>query len=120
MTGLEVERVDNVSVVRPREDIDAANASQVRAELVAFLDKGGDCLVLDLSTTRYLDSAGLDMLFRLNERLRQRRATLRLVIPSSSHLARLVEIVGMSSALPIHETLEEALEDCRAAAEGPL
>jgi anti-anti-sigma regulatory factor len=38
-------------------------------------------LIVDLSGTRYLDSAGIDMLFRLAQSLGQRRATLRLVIP---------------------------------------
>lgn len=113
MTGLEAERVDNVSVVRSRQDIDAANAAQVREELIAFLDKGTGCLVLDLGATRYLDSAGIDMLFRLSERLRQRRATLRLVIPPSSQLTRLVEIVALASAMPIHDTVDDALEACQ-------
>jgi anti-anti-sigma factor len=118
VTGLELERVDNVSIVRSRQDIDAANAAQVRGELIAFLDRGPDCLVFDLSATRYLDSAALDMLFRLNERLRQRRATLRLVIPPTSQLTRLVEIVALPAALAIHESLEEALEACHRGAGG--
>lgn len=109
MTGLEIERVDDVPVVRPRQDIDAANATQVREELIAFLDAGADGLVLDLGATRYLDSAGIDMLFRLNERLRHRRASLQLVIPSSSNLARVAEIVALPSVIPVHETVEEAL-----------
>lgn len=118
MTGLEVERIDNVPVVRSRQDIDAANATQVREELIRFLDKGAEGIVLDLSATRYLDSAGIDMLFRLNERLRQRRASLQLVIPAGSNLQRLAEIVALPSAVPIHETVEEALAEYRRDGEG--
>lgn len=112
MTGLEVERVNDVPVVRPRQDIDAANATQLRAELTACLDRGAEHLVLDLGATRYLDSAGIDMLFRLSERLRQRRARLLVVIPPSSQLARLAEIVALPSAMPVHETVEDALAAC--------
>lgn len=112
MTGLDVERVNNVPVVRPRQDIDAANVAQVREELRSCLDKGADCLVLDLGATRYLDSAGIDMLFRLNERLRQRRARLLLVIPPGSQLTRLAEIAALPSAMPVHETVEAAIEAC--------
>lgn len=110
MTWAEIERVTGVPVVRPREDIDAANARQLREELARCLDDA-DKLVLDLSDTRYVDSAGIDMLFRLNELLRERRAVLVLVIPQSSQLTRLAQIVALPSAMPVHETVEQALED---------
>jgi len=108
VSRLEFERVDGVPVARPSEDIDAANARVLRDELAACL-QGADTLVLDLSATRYVDSAGIDMLFRLNELLRQRRATLLLVIPQSSQLTRLAQIVALPSAVVIHETVEQAL-----------
>jgi anti-sigma B factor antagonist len=108
VSRLEFERVDGVPVARPSEDIDAANARVLRDELAASL-QGADTLVLDLSATRYVDSAGIDMLFRLNELLRQRRAKLLLVIPQSSQLTRLAQIVALPSAVAIHETVEQAL-----------
>jgi anti-anti-sigma factor len=105
---LRVERLQGVPVARPTEDVDAANAHVLREELAACL-QGADKLVLDLGATSYVDSAGIDMLFRLNELLRQRRVTLVLVIPQSSQLARLAQIVALPSAMPIHETVEQAL-----------
>lgn len=114
MTGLDVERRDEVPVARPRGDIDVANALQVREELAACLHDGADCLVLDLTATRYVDSAGLDMLFRLGERLRQRRVRLLLVISPASQLARLANIVALPQALPVYDTLEAALHESAA------
>lgn len=108
MTRLRIERVDGVPVAHPQEDIDAANARVVRDELAAGLDDA-DRLVLDLGETRYIDSAGIDMLFRLNELLSQRRAALLLVIPESSQLMRLAQIVALPNAMAIHETVEQAL-----------
>lgn len=108
MMRIQVECVAGVPVARPREDIDAANARLVRDELAACLDDA-DRLVLDLGETRYIDSVGIDMLFRLNELLSQRRAALLLVIPQSSQLMRLAQIVGLPSAMAIHETVEQAL-----------
>jgi anti-sigma B factor antagonist len=113
--GLEVERVNEVPVARSRQDIDAANARRVYEDLIQCLENGSGDLVLDLSATRYLDSAGIDMLLRLSERLRQRRAALALVIPSSSQLSRLAEIVGLPGAMPVHETVEDALAALRGA-----
>jgi anti-anti-sigma factor len=108
--GLELEHRNDVPVARPRGDIDVANARQLREELTNCLADGGDSLVLDLSDTRYVDSAGLDMLFRLNERLRERRALLLLVIPPESQVARLVDIVALPTAVAIYDTLEHALD----------
>ncbi len=110
MSRAEVERRDGVPVVRPREDIDAANATALREQLADCVDVGTDQLVVDLSETRYVDSAGLDMLFRLAELLRQRRAALRLVIAPESNLARLSEIVGLPHAMAVHASVEDALD----------
>ena len=110
MITLDIERIDDVPVARPRGDIDAASASRTRAELIECFDTGAaDDLVLDLSATRYVDSAGIDMLFRLSELLRQRRARLLLVIPPASSLARLATIVALPQAMPVHATVEQAL-----------
>ena len=111
MTALEIERRNDVPVARAREDIDAANARSVGIELAETIG-GGSALVLDLSETRFLDSAGIDMIFRLAERLRQRRAQLALVIPASSPLTRLAEIVGLPRSMPVCDTLEQALAAC--------
>jgi len=112
VSPVDLERIDGVQVARPRGDIDAANTSLVDETLVHSLEPEGDCLVLDLGETRYLDSAALDMLFRLSDRLRHRRGRLRLVIPRDSPLSRLVAIVGMPKVIPVHETLTEALAAC--------
>jgi anti-anti-sigma factor len=111
VSRLRLERIDGVPVASLREDIDAANARALREELAGCV-READRLVLDLSCTRYVDSAGIDMLFRLNELLRQRRAALVLVIPQSSQLARLAQIVALDSAMAIHETVEQALGAC--------
>ena len=109
MSGASVERHDGVPVVRPREDMDAANAAALREQLADCVEPSIDRLIVDLSETRYLDSAGIDMLLRLAELLRQRRTKLLLVIPPESNLARVAEIVGLSRSMPVHASLQEAL-----------
>jgi anti-sigma B factor antagonist len=106
----DLERHDGIPVVRPSGDIDAANAAALREQLAASMDQAVDRLVLDLGGVRYIDSAGIDMLFRLGELLRQRRAALMLVIPQDSNLARLAELVGLSQALQVHGSVDEALD----------
>jgi anti-anti-sigma factor len=108
--ALQVEHFNRVPVARAPVDIDASNAATVRDELIACMRHESFQLVVDLTATRYLDSAGIDMLFRLNESLAQRRATLHLVIPPESDLLRLAEIVGLPDAIPVHGDVTEAVE----------
>jgi anti-sigma B factor antagonist len=110
VSSLEIERRDGIPIARAMSDIDAANAALLREELGSCLDGGADALVVDLSETRYVDSAGLDMLLRLSAMLVDRRATLMLVIPTESQLSRLAAIVGLDVAMPVHTTVDEALE----------
>jgi anti-sigma B factor antagonist len=107
--GIGVERIDGVPVVRPQGDIDAANAQEVHDELASQITADTSAIVIDLTAARYVDSAGIDMLFRLHDRLRQRRSKLLLVIPAASQLNRLVEIVGLDKVVPVHHTVEDAL-----------
>jgi anti-anti-sigma factor len=107
---LKVEHFDQVPVVRTPADIDAANAMKVRDELMACVEHQAFELIVDLSDTRYLDSAGIDMVFRLSQSLSQRRASLRLVIPPDSDLVRLAEIVALPSTIPVYADVNAALE----------
>jgi anti-anti-sigma factor len=108
MSSIELEHADGSVIARPTEDIDAANARTVQLALAGCLDDA-DHLILDLGAVGYVDSAGLDMLLRLGELLRQRRSELLIVIPDSSPLLRVAQIVDLPGALPVYPTLADAL-----------
>jgi anti-anti-sigma factor len=111
MSPLEIERIDGVPIVHVSEDIDAANATTTHQQLADALGPEASSLVIDLSETRYVDSAGIDMLLRLSGRLDHRRAKLILVIPDTSQLKRLASIVGLPNAVVIRSTLPAALQE---------
>jgi anti-anti-sigma factor len=111
MSPLDIETIDGVPVAHVEQDIDAANASAIQRQLADALGPDALSLVLDLSHTRYLDSAGIDMLLRLSHRLDNRRARLILVLPGTSQLRRLVTIVGLPDAIAIHPSLPDALQE---------
>lgn len=119
MTVLAVDHFDGVPVARIAFDVDASNAGRVSDQLAACVPKDVNDLVVDLSQTRYLDSAGIDMLFRLHQRLSERRASLHLVIPPDSQLARLAAIVALPSAMPVHAGMDEALRAANGAVQAP-
>lgn len=110
MSALDIERLDGVPVAHVTEDLDAANAAHVQRQLDGALGPDASSLIVDLSDTRYLDSAALDMLLRLGDRLEHRRAKLILVIPETSQLMRLATIVGLPDVIAVHPTLSAALQ----------
>ena len=85
------------------------NAGYVRDELLASVPNDALALVIDLSGCRYLDSAGIEILFDLSRRLARRRQQLLIVVPSRSPLRRVLELTEVGSAAPIHEALDSAL-----------
>ncbi len=118
MSAIAIERLDGVPIAHVTEDVDAANAANVQRQLDGALDPDASSLLVDLSETRYLDSAAIDMLLRLGDRLEHRRAKLILVIPESSQLMRLATLVGLPDAIAVHPTLAAALEQAAKANSG--
>lgn len=111
MRPSKIERIDGVPIAHACEDIDAANVRSIQQQLAHALGPDASTIVIDLSGARYVDSAGIDMLLRLGERLDHRRAKLILVIPDSSQLKRLAAIVGLPEAIAIRPSLPEALQE---------
>lgn len=111
MTYPNIEQIDGVPVAHVKEDIDAANAAATQQRLAEALGPDALSLVVDLSDTGYIDSAGIDMLLRLSDRLDHRRARLVLVIPETSQLKRLAMIVGLPEVITIRPSLADALRE---------
>jgi anti-sigma B factor antagonist len=110
MSAPYVEQIDGVPIAHVNEDIDVANATAIQQRLADALGPDALSLVVDLSATQYVDSAGVDMLLRLSDLLDHRRAKLILVIPDTSQLKRLATIVGLPEALTIHPSLTDAVK----------
>jgi anti-anti-sigma factor len=110
MSRARIEYHGGTPVVRPRGDIDASNVVGLRRDLSDCVEQRFDELVLDLTATGYVDSAGIDMVLRLHDRLRERRTVLRVVIAPGSQLDRLSDVVGLGAAVAVYHSLDEALE----------
>lgn len=82
-------------------DIDCSNARQLREVLESCVPNTATVLVLDLSGVTYLDSAGLQLLFRLASRLRERQQRLRLRLPHTSRLHRVLVLADVAAAMEV-------------------
>jgi anti-anti-sigma factor len=90
-------------------EVDASNAPDVGEALRALVTNRSTELVVDLTPTEYLDSAGINLMFALGDELRARQLTLRLVIAPASPVARMLTITSLDRAYPTYATLAEAL-----------
>ena len=104
-----VERQGDVVIAHLSGEVDMTNSVYVADELAASVDNESLALVVDLTKTRYLDSAAIELLFDLARRLRRRRQELRLALPQGSPLTRLLELTDVRSAAPVYDSLEAAL-----------
>ena len=105
---------DLIRVAHLQEDIDLSNVARISQELedrVSPLDLG---LVVDLSAVRFIDSAGLRILFRLAERLVHTAQGLAIVSPKGSGVRHTLDLVRFSSVAPVVEDLDSARETLRA------
>ena len=111
--GLEVEQRDDVVLARISGEVDLANAADLANALGAAISNAALGLVVDLSETGYLDSAGVHMLFELAERLTARQQTMRVVVPEGGRLRRVLDVVALDETVPILASVDEALASLR-------
>lgn len=105
----------DVVITRIAGEIDASNASRVEDQLTAAVPNSALGLVLDLSDLSFLDSSGVELFFRLRERLEDRRQRLAVALPEGAPVKRVFEIVRFSEKLPLAGSAEEAETLLRAA-----
>jgi anti-sigma B factor antagonist len=103
------ERRDDVSIAVLHGEVDSSNAAEIGERLRDLLTNRSTALIVDLTGTAYLDSAGINVLFELASALEHRQQRLRVVVPPSSHVARMLGIAGLATVAPLHATLDAAL-----------
>jgi stage II sporulation protein AA (anti-sigma F factor antagonist) len=106
-----VERHGGTVAAQLRGEVDMTNAGYVRDELLASVPNDAIALAIDLGECRYLDSAAIEVVFDVSRRLARRRQELRLVVPDSSPLTRVLTLTDVTSVAAIHGTLAAALSE---------
>ena len=91
-------------------EIDASNAIEIADRLRQLLTNRSTALVVDLTRTSYLDSAGINLLFELAAELRDRQQQLHLVVGPKEPIARAISLTGLDVVIPAYATREAAIE----------
>lgn len=84
-------------------EVDLANRDEVAGQLNAAISNQSTSVLLDLTETSYLDSAGLGLLFTLAERLRLLQVDFALVVPRTSLSRTVIELSGLNQVVEIHD-----------------
>ncbi len=103
-----VEVVEGVPVVTAPEEIDITNAAGLQVAVSEAIGSGSALVIVDMSRTRFCDSAGLNALVAADRRARAEGGEVRLVIVTEAIL-RVVALTGVDRVISIYVSLEEAL-----------
>jgi anti-anti-sigma factor len=103
----------DVVIAAVEGEIDASNAKGLGDRLRSALTNRATALVVDVAAVRYLDSAGINLLFDVAADLRERRQELHLVVPATSPILRAIAITGLDLTAPTHADRDAALAAAR-------
>jgi anti-sigma B factor antagonist len=106
-------RDGRVMVARMPDEVEITQAPLLRGQLMRAVENRDLGLVIDLTATQYLDSSGINMLFELGESLAARQLQIAVVMPQGGLVERVVSIVNLGSAMPIHRDTESAVDEIR-------
>jgi anti-anti-sigma factor len=102
---------DRVVVAALDGEIDLTRAPDIRHELMEIVTNQQHGIVLDLSEATYIDSAGVNLLFELAERLSARQLRLAAVVAPNTLIDDIAELTHLGSAIGIHSTRDAAIVD---------
>jgi anti-anti-sigma factor len=119
LADLNFESVDRIVVARLEGELDMSNNREIGRALLDRVTNEAFGLVLDLTGTLYVDSAGIHTLFDVRNQLKHRGQEMRLVVPSDTEIAEALRIVNIASVVGVTETVEAAIESIGTQARNP-
>jgi anti-sigma B factor antagonist len=110
--ALAVERLDGVVVLRVDGELDMLTVPDLRADVhraTAATADSAECVVIDLTTVRFLSSSGLHLLISIHADLAAESRTLRVVTGPGRAVVRPLRITGLDGLLHLYPDLAAAL-----------
>jgi anti-anti-sigma factor len=96
------------AVVTATGEIDLTNAEGLRDALLSALNAGALGLVVDMTATTFIDSAGVTALVRASRRATATEATVRLAVVAPAVL-RVLNLVGIDQLVQVHPSVTDAV-----------
>ena len=96
-----VESRPDPALISVTGEIDLANAEITEQQILQGIDDELSTVTLDLTGLRYIDSAGLWILFRLGTALTTAGIAGEVVVPADGPIRRMVDTAGVAAVLPV-------------------
>jgi anti-anti-sigma factor len=111
LADVQFEEAGQAVVAHLTGEIDLSNAPAIGRVINDELPNHALALVLDLSAVEYLESAGIQLIYELRERLGIRGQAMHLVVPAASVAADTLRLTGLDAQVDTFETVEAAISD---------
>jgi anti-anti-sigma factor len=99
----------SVPVAHIGGELDLSSAGTLRERLLAAVENQDVGLVIDLSDATYVDSAGVNLLFEVAERLGVRQLAFAVVYPEGSIVDRVFALVNLAAVADVHQSVDAAV-----------
>lgn len=103
--------INGVPVLTAPAEIDITTAERLREVLLQATSRRYPMVVVDMTGTRFCDSAGLHTLLAAHKRVMTEGDELRLVIPADGAVRRVLTVTGLDRLMPCFPSLQEALAE---------
>ena len=108
--GIEDRQVDDgTHVVTVSGEIDLFTAPEFKQRVSAPIDAGRTHVIVDLTTTTFIDSSSLGVLIGAHRRLRRLNGTLVIVV-AGDPIIKTFRITGLDGVFTIVSSLDEAID----------
>lgn len=103
------ENVVRIVTVAPQGRLDTLRALEFRKQVQEILDSGVKHLVLDLSQTPFLDSAGMAVLVSALKQCREQGGDARMVWPQAEPVKRILSLTKFDRVFEMKASVQEAI-----------
>jgi anti-sigma B factor antagonist len=107
---LTTERHAEIGVVAAAGEVDLATVPALRQTISEQIAEGTSFLLVDLSDVTFIDSTGLGVLVGAGKKVAGVGGSMRIVC-DNPRILRLLALTGLSRALGVHHTREDAMAD---------
>jgi anti-sigma B factor antagonist len=108
------ERRGDALVAHLTGEVDMSNAEAIGSAVLEATGNETLGVILDLTDVRYLDSAGIYVVFGMRSRLRARGQSLRLVMPPGSPVDDALRLAGVQRHVEVVDSVEQGVEAVQA------
>lgn len=103
-----LERTDDILIVTVEGQLVVTNRQEFKQSILDAVEQGVRLVVVDFTSSGYIDSSGLGALVSLSRRLREGGGDLRLV-GLNEDLRTLFELTRLDALFPLYATRADAL-----------